>query len=104
MPAAWPPDRRSLILAFALYAVVAVTAYICIVFPREQGHIAPIWLANAWVVAALLRSPTRRWPLLIGFAALGDLTANLLSNDGPGIALGLALCNQLEIFACAWLV
>jgi signal transduction histidine kinase/ActR/RegA family two-component response regulator len=98
------PDRRNLILAFALCAVVAVTAYVCVVFPREQGRIAPIWLANAWVVAALLRSPTRTWPLLMAFATLGDLAANLLSRDSPGIALGLAVCNQLEVVACAWLV
>ena len=70
-----------MILGLALFALVSVTAYACTVFPRESGRIAPIWLANAWVVAALLRSPTRHWPLLIGFAAFGDLTANLLSSD-----------------------
>ncbi|MGH6909557.1 MAG: ATP-binding protein [Phenylobacterium sp.] len=104
MPAEGPLERRTLILAVALFAVVAVTAYVCTVFPRESGRIAPIWLANAWVVAALLRSPTRNWPLLIGAAILGDLTANLLSSDGVDVAVGLAVCNQLEVLACAGLV
>jgi len=98
------PDRRALMLAIALFVVVAGTAYVCMVFPREQGRIAPIWLANAWVVAALLRSPTRHWPLLAVFGALGDMAANLLAGDAPGLGLGLAACNLLEIVACAWLV
>jgi len=104
MLAQWLPERRALILAIALFAVVALTAYVCTVFPRESGRVAPIWLANAWVVAALLRSPTRNWPLLIGVATLGDLAANMLSSDGADIALGLAVSNQLEIIACAGLV
>ena len=91
-------------LAVALCAVVAVTAYACIVFPRDHGRIAPIWLANAWIVAALLRAPRRYWVLLIGFAGLGDLTANMFASDNTGIALGLAVCNLLECLACAWLV
>jgi len=104
VPAAWLPERRNLILALALCAVVAATAYICIVFPRDHGRIAPIWLANAWVVAALLRSPTRNWPLLVAFATIGDMAANLWAGDHTGMALGLAACNQLEIIACAGLV
>jgi signal transduction histidine kinase/CheY-like chemotaxis protein len=91
-------------LAVALFTVVAATAYICTVFPREQGQIAPIWLANAWVVAALLRSPSRHWPLLAVFGALGDMAANLLAGDAPNIGLGLAACNLLEIVTCASIV
>ena len=48
--------RRPVLLAILLFAVVAATAYACVVFPRDQGRIAPIWLANAWAVVALLRS------------------------------------------------
>jgi signal transduction histidine kinase/CheY-like chemotaxis protein len=104
MPAKWRPEPRELILALALFAIVTVTAYACTIFPRASGRIAPIWLANAWVVAALLRAPTRQWPLFIASATLGDLTANLLSSDSAGVAIGLAICNQLEIIACAALV
>jgi len=104
MPAEWRPEGRTLVLALALCAVVAATAYVCIVFPRDQGRIAPIWLANAWVVAALLRSPTRNWPLLVGFGALGDMAANVLAGDHLALSVGLAASNQIEIIACAWLV
>jgi signal transduction histidine kinase/CheY-like chemotaxis protein len=97
-------DRQILALAFGLCAVVAATAYVCIVFPRVQGRIAPIWLANAWIVAALLRTRTARWPLLAGFALAGDIAANLLASDSLLLAGGLGLCNLLECLACAWLV
>jgi signal transduction histidine kinase/ActR/RegA family two-component response regulator len=98
------PNRRIFALAVTLCVVVAVTAYACIVFPRDHGRVAPVWLANAWVVAALLRTPRRHWPLLIGFAGLGDLIANRFAADNSAIALGLAACNLLESVACAWMV
>ncbi len=91
-------------LALALCVAVMVTAYACVVFPRDQGRIAPIWLANAWTVAALLRTPTRRWWLLALAAVGGNVAANLLAGDPATVAAGLAGCNILEGLACAWLV
>jgi signal transduction histidine kinase/ActR/RegA family two-component response regulator len=97
-------DRKILLMAAGLCALVAVTAYVCIVFPRDQGRIAPIWLANAWIVATLLRSRMARWPLFAGFALAGDVAANLMAGDAPLIVFGLGACNLLECLVCAWLV
>jgi signal transduction histidine kinase/CheY-like chemotaxis protein len=97
-------DRKVLLLATGLCALVAVSAYVCIVFPRDHGRIAPIWLANAWIVAVLLRARTARWPLFAGFALVGDVAANLVACDSALIAVGLGVSNLLECLICAWLV
>jgi signal transduction histidine kinase/CheY-like chemotaxis protein len=97
-------DRRTLLLALALFAIVALTAYACVAFPRSQGRIAPIWLANAWVVAALLRTRMSRWPLLVVAAFAGNMLANHLAGDVSVVAGGLAGCNLLESLTCAWIV
>jgi signal transduction histidine kinase/CheY-like chemotaxis protein len=97
-------DYKILLLAAGLCALVAVSAYVCIVFPRDQGRIAPIWLANAWVVATLMRSRTPRWFLFAGVALIGDVAANLVACDSAVIATGLGACNLMECLICAWLV
>lgn len=104
MFAAGKLDRRAVALAIALGATVAISASICVVFPRDQGSVTPIWLANAWVAVALIRSRTRLWPLLMTAAAVGDIAANLWVGDAPMKAIGLGACNLLECLACAWLV
>jgi signal transduction histidine kinase/CheY-like chemotaxis protein len=98
------PDRRALLLALGLCVVVAATAYVCIEFPRSQGRIAPIWLANAWVVAALIRSRVARWPLPAGCAWLGLVAANFAVGMTPSPALGLAACNIAECLVAATII
>ncbi len=96
--------RRPVLLAIMLFAVVAATAYACVVFPRAQGRIAPIWLANAWAVVALMRSRRAVWPLLLAATFAGNLLANLLASDSILVGGGLSVCNILEVAACAWMV
>ena len=90
--------------AIVLCALVALTAYACVAFPRDQGRIAPIWLAHAWVAAALLRTPARQWPLLIGAEIIGNMLANFWAGDPTVVGLGLSLCNTLECLTCALIV
>src|SRR5258706_10401276 len=104
MPIACRLDRRMWLGAIGLFALVATTAYVCMVFPRDQGRIAPIWLANAWIVATLLRSRVARWPLFVGFALAGDIAANLMAGDPPLVGFGLGACNLAECLVCAWIV
>ena len=103
------PDPRSnpgrlgeLAAALGLGAAVFVLAHICIDLPRRLGHNAPIWLANAFVLTALLRTETRRWPLLAVAAAIGTLAASLYLKAPPGLALGLMIANVGEYLFCAW--
>jgi signal transduction histidine kinase/CheY-like chemotaxis protein len=99
-----PLERRIWLLAAALGVVVAATAYGCVFFPREHGRISPIWVTNAWIVAALVRLPQRHWPLLLASAFLGNSFANHLVGDTNRVAASLAFGNGMESLACAWLV
>ncbi|MET3664818.1 ATP-binding protein [Caulobacter sp. 1776] len=88
--------------ALGLGLVVFVLAYLCIDLPRRFGHNAPIWLANAVVLTALLRTETRRWPLLIAGAATGTFLASLYLKARLGVAAGLMVANVVEYLFCAW--
>jgi signal transduction histidine kinase len=97
-------DRRTLAMAVGLCVVVTLTAYACVAFPRAEGRIAPIWLANGWVVAALLRSSGRRWPLFLSVGAVGYIVANLVAGDPVPVSISLSLSNALECLVCSWAV
>ena len=88
--------------AVGLGLAVFALAYVCIDLPRRLGHNAPLWLANAVALTVLLRSPTRRWLVLVGFAAAGTLLASLSLKATPFLALGLMVANVSEYVFCAW--
>ena len=88
--------------ALGLGLVVFVLAYVCIDLPRRFGHNAPMWLANAFVLTALLRSDMRRWPLLVACAAAGTFLASIALKAKLGLALGLMTANVTEYVFCAW--
>ncbi len=97
------PDRfGELAAALGLGLAVFALAYVCIELPRRFGHNAPIWLANAVVLTALLRNETRRWPLLIACGAVGSLAASLYLKAKVPMALGLVTANIAEYLFCAW--
>jgi len=95
-------DRRPWLAALALCILVAITTYLCLRLPREEGAVIPIWLVNAWASAALIRSKTRHWPLFVTAAYLGDLAAALEVGHAAVTAAGLAACNALAWVAVAW--
>lgn len=90
-----------LLAALGLGLAVFVLAYVCIDLPRSLGQSAPIWLANAFVLTALLRTDTRRWPLLVAAAAAATCAASLSLQVKPGLAIGLMLANMAEYVFCA---
>lgn len=79
-------------------------AWICLSLPHGPEHISPLWLPNAFVLAALLLARRSAWLGLAIAGLTGDFLANLAVGDGLGLAAGLALCNAIEFTACAALV
>ena len=87
---------RDLILPIGLAVLYYFGAQVgFLLTPREQP-VSPLWPPNALMLAALLLSPTRRWPLLI--AAV--FPAHLLIELHSGVPIGMVLCwfvsNSLE--------
>ena len=99
----FPPEldwRHCALLA----AVCFAAAVIGIEITREAERVAAIWLSNAVILVALLRMPTRHWPVLLftGFAA--NLAANIAVGDAVGLAVALGACNMVEVLVGAVLV
>jgi len=99
-PVGVPTWWRLLLLA----AVVASLAYFGLVAPRDVGRVAPIWLANAPVLACLLKAQPRHWWAWLAAGFAGNLTADLLADDTLFISIVLALCNAFETGLCALLL
>ena len=98
-----PHRLQSLLAAVLLGAVVAVLAAASIQFTRATGRVAAVWPANAVVVAAMLRAPFKRWPMLGVAAYLGLVGANFYDGDAADTALGIAFANGIEVALCAGL-
>ena len=64
-----------------LFVAVLLAADVSIALPRD-GLLAPVWLANAYVLAALLANRSRVWPVLIASATLGNFLAERLGHIG----------------------
>ncbi len=90
----------ALLLGLAYFAA----AHLCLSLPRDHGRVAPIWIANAVALAALVRSPPRRWPLLAGACLAGNLTASLAFPPVSPINLVLPECNLVEYLSAAVLL
>ena len=60
------------------------------------GANTPLWMSNAFVVAALLRNKRSTWPVLLGLGALADYAVNFVQGM-PILALGIVVCDSTEI-------
>jgi PAS domain S-box-containing protein len=96
---AWRPPWAVHLIVLAL--AVFVSAYACIELPSHVGPVTPIWLANSIVLATLLSSREKRWPLIAGVGALADLMANFATGYNPVLAFGLAASNSVEFTIAA---
>jgi PAS domain S-box-containing protein len=85
----------------ALFLTVLLLALFAIEAPRELGRAAPLWFANGAILSVLLMTKGRRWPLLFAAALGGILTAILVAGDSMAMAVGLTLCNGLEVLLSA---
>jgi PAS domain S-box-containing protein len=95
------PALSSLLL---LAVTVTVLAYFGLTAPRDAHRVAPIWLANAPVLACLLRAPLRQWWVWLLAAFAGNVTADLLASHAPLTSIGLSVCNAFETAFCAALM
>jgi PAS domain S-box-containing protein len=74
-----------------------VLAWVALTLIHYTDRVAPVWPANAVVLACLLRADSRRWPGFILSALVGNLAADLLAGDTLTIATGLSFSNTMEI-------
>lgn len=81
----------------ALGAAVFITALLAIELTRQSGRIASIWIANAIVVAILLKKPVSEWRWWLFAGLIGNIAADMVSGDAPLQAFLLSLCNTVEI-------
>ena len=66
---------------------------------REAGSVAAIWPPNAVLLAVLLRSDIRNWPVYIFCCAGANLAANMLHGDTLPVAAGFALIHMVEVLS-----
>lgn len=71
---------------------------------REAGNVAAIWPPNAILLAVLLRSDIRNWPIYTFCCAAANVAANMLYGDTLLIAAGFALVNMMEVLSGCLLV
>ncbi|MGU3404929.1 ATP-binding protein [Methylobacterium brachiatum] len=93
-------DPGQVIRLVALACVTGAAAWACTALTYETGRIASIWVANAVLVAVLLRAPRRNWMVLLAAGLAGDVAGNLVSGDPTTLAFGFAACNGVEILLC----
>ena len=93
----WPIGLK----AITLFAAVLALGLMCIAAPRAVGRLAPIWLPNAVILSAYLRSPRRQWWVIALAGGAGNLAANVIAGDHSGVAFSLVGANLLECLACA---
>ncbi|AMO72540.1 ATP-binding protein [Sphingorhabdus sp. M41] len=70
---------------------------------QDEGRIAVVWLANAFLVAVILRSAKKRVPHYLAGAFLANIAANLLTGDTVIHGMTLAAINQFEMILI-WLL
>jgi PAS domain S-box-containing protein len=90
--------------AVALFAAMFLVAYACLLMPRAAGQLTPIWLPNAFLVAAMATGSPRRWPLSILMGSAGILAAHFATGSSTLRAVGLTICNGLEVYLAAVLI
>jgi len=96
--------QDGLALALMVSFSVFVTAWAGIEITRGTGRIAAIWLANAVLLAALLKRARREWALLVSLGYGANVLANVCTGDGFVSATLLSSCNSVEVLIAGFLV
>jgi len=81
--------------------LVFALAWVSLKLAMPWHRLPPIWLPNAMIVAFLLKSKPRDWPVLLTSALFGNIAADLCVGDRPGTVIGLAGSNIVEAVICA---
>ena len=82
--------------AAVLGAAFFVSARISIELFRIDDQLASIWIPNAIALAALLRRPQRRWPILILACMVANLLASLSGGHELAASLSMMSTNAVE--------
>ncbi len=88
----------------ATIAIYFVAAAVCIALTRFGAQVAPVWFATPILVSALLASPGRSWPLMLGLAALAHAAANAINNEPLAFAAPYLVANISEGALAAFLL
>ena len=99
-----PSDLSEFGLLLLLTFGYLATAMGGLAISRQAGNIATLWPPNGMLVAALLLSPQRRWPLVLAAGALGSFAANLLNGQPVVAATSITVANQVEAFLAATII
>jgi PAS domain S-box-containing protein len=79
----------------ALYAVLYfVMMVLSVVVTRYGGVVSPIWIASGVMSWGLVSSPTRDWPLLIGFTAAAHIAGAAVVGDQWQIEIVYLIANM----------
>ena len=78
-------------------AIFGLLAWGGVMLTRDEGRIAVVWLANAFLVAVILRSDKPLVPYYLLGAFTANISANVLAGDSVDHAVTLAAINQLEM-------
>jgi PAS domain S-box-containing protein len=97
----WSAGLSQVAYVAGVGVAVGLLAYVCIELPRDLGQITPIWLANAFMLAVLLRAPTKQWAWLILSSSVGNALAVLHAGGHLKTVLGLTFADFAEYMFCA---
>ena len=89
------------LLPILVGACVLVSADLSLQLTRHTGSVAAIWVSNAIVLAAFLRTPVSRWTWLALADVAATLMVSVLNGNPLPIACGFAGCNLVEVLICA---
>ena len=87
---------QGLVTALALGGAYFLAARLSIELFRIDERLAAIWIPNAVALAALLRTPERRWPALILACMAGNLLASLSAGHQLVASLSMMTSNATE--------
>jgi signal transduction histidine kinase len=88
---------RTLARAAALALAVGLLAYGSLWVPQDYGRAAPIWIANALPLVAVLRSRPGRWWIWVAAGFVGNTAADLAIHHTLATAVALAGANVVEV-------
>jgi|GEM_PF-1570850 len=92
-------------LRMGLYALAYFLAQVlAFQFSDSLGLGTSIWPAAGVALAALLLSPRRIWPALVGHLFVAGLAANLTTDRPFIVSVGFMVANMCESTASAWLI
>jgi len=94
---------RALVWPLALGLGVFVLAWVSLAI-LGPGKVAPLWPANGVILAALLRSSRRRWPLWLAAGFAGILAGGVANGGSVRTTAALGLCDIVEVFLSAWAI